>query len=637
MPFDVYSQAGADAKFLTEVDGGDLDAAPLPITLRRGTTAERDASNPILAAGEPAVVLDSGQPAELVLGDGVTAMADLRAAVWDDDARLAAAATAAQPQPTVPRVPAAAVAIQSPYDLAGTGVHPAVVDAGAGKWNGWRYWMAYTPYWRSVARYENPCILVSNDGQNWVVPAGLTNPIDPDPAGDPINSDPDLLLVGGTLYCYYRQHDPVSGAEQIMLRTSTDGVTWSAEVTTLDTPGNRLQTISPSIIHDGTQFVLYYTKDAIVKRRTSADGVMWSAEGATTGITVLATHVAAIRGTDGRVHLLLQEIGPEATTQWAEGARTIRVAKSANGTAFTVGTIPLLTSEHMAQRMIYRTCGLVEDRNGHDYYKLWASCVSLGVASTAAEVLAEEAEPGPESYYIGYTEGYDPNDTDPSDRESLYPAGSVIAGGDVRGQRVGGLSIWGRFIVGVRGYFDRLRVQEFRAAIGVFEGQSQGMVAATPEWASKYGYTSAQRTPSLVIGSPFDVTDGEAIIGLINTSPGYARPIGSGWHIAVNKFGHLGFYQRAETGVLTLRGYFDCGSGDLVMNRNVTTSVNVNCSVLSASGKVSTTGNSLGIGTISTPSGTADAAGTVGEIRRDDSYLYVKTAAGWKRAALSTW
>ena len=44
---------------------------------RRGTTAERNASNPILAAGEPAVVLDSGQPAELVLGDGVTAMADL--------------------------------------------------------------------------------------------------------------------------------------------------------------------------------------------------------------------------------------------------------------------------------------------------------------------------------------------------------------------------------------------------------------------------------------------------------------------------------------------------------------------------------------------------------------------------------
>ena len=249
---------------------------------------------------------------------------------------------------------------------------------------------------------------------------------------------------------------------------------------------------------------------------------------------------------------------------------------------------------------------------------------------------AEEAAPGPESYYIGYTEGYDPNDTDPSDRESLYPVGDVIAGGDVRGQRVGGLSIWGRFIVGVRGYFDRLRAQEFRAAIGVFEGQSQGMVEAMPEWASKYGYTSAQRTPSLVIGAPDDVTDADATLGFINTNPNYTRPIGSGWHLSVNKFGHLGIYQRAETGVLTLRGYFDYVTGDLIMNRNVTT-VNLNCTIVNASGKVSTSGNSLGIGTSSTPSGTADAAGTVGEIRRDDSYLYVKTAAGWKRSALSTW
>jgi len=64
---------------------------------RRGTAAERDAANPVLAAGEPAVVLDSGQPAELVLGDGVTAMADLRRAVWGDDARLADAETAVQP------------------------------------------------------------------------------------------------------------------------------------------------------------------------------------------------------------------------------------------------------------------------------------------------------------------------------------------------------------------------------------------------------------------------------------------------------------------------------------------------------------------------------------------------------------
>ena len=74
MPFDVYSQAGADAKFLTEVDGGNPDAAPLPVALRRGTAAEWATANPVLSAGEPGVDLDTG---EQRIGDGVTAWSDL--------------------------------------------------------------------------------------------------------------------------------------------------------------------------------------------------------------------------------------------------------------------------------------------------------------------------------------------------------------------------------------------------------------------------------------------------------------------------------------------------------------------------------------------------------------------------------
>jgi hypothetical protein len=38
-----------------------------------------------------------------------------------------------------------------------------------------------------------------------------------------------------------------------------------------------------------------------------------------------------------------------------------------------------------------------------------------------------------------------------------------------------------------------------------------------------------------------------------------------------------------------------------------------------------------------TPTGSADASGTVGDIASDDSYIYAKTSTGWKRAALSTW
>ena len=46
--------------------------------------------------------------------------------------------------------------------------------------------------------------------------------------------------------------------------------------------------------------------------------------------------------------------------------------------------------------------------------------------------------------------------------------------------------------------------------------------------------------------------------------------------------------------------------------------------------------SSLKIQNAYTPSGSADAAGTTGTISWDANYIYVKTASGWKRAALST-
>lgn len=38
-----------------------------------------------------------------------------------------------------------------------------------------------------------------------------------------------------------------------------------------------------------------------------------------------------------------------------------------------------------------------------------------------------------------------------------------------------------------------------------------------------------------------------------------------------------------------------------------------------------------------TPTGSADATGTTGDIAADDNYVYVKTSTGWKRAALAAW
>ena len=44
----------------------------------------------------------------------------------------------------------------------------------------------------------------------------------------------------------------------------------------------------------------------------------------------------------------------------------------------------------------------------------------------------------------------------------------------------------------------------------------------------------------------------------------------------------------------------------------------------------------LRLRTTYTPTGTADANGNTGDVSWDDSYIYIKTSAGWKRSALST-
>lgn len=571
-----------------------------------------------------------------------------------------ASSTFAGLQPQVPRVPAAPVSLESPYDIAGTGVHPDVVYVPAG-WGAdgnakaWKYWMTYTPYWRAKAEFENPCIQVSDDGLTWVTPAGLVNPLDPDPVGVAINSDPDMLIVAGTLYLFYRQHDATANTEQIMLRTSTTGIAWSAETTVIDTapliPGNRLQIISPAVIHDGTQFVMYHSKDAVLQRRTSADALTWSAPaacgltGGLSGATV--SHIDAIMVGTG-VHLLVQDSGGVASTQNTVGARKLWLAKSINGIAFTVGTLPLLISEHLAQRMIYRTCGLWESRNGKDFYRLWVSGVSYSVGSDSADLVDQVAGQGyMESYYIGYSEGYDPNDPAVSDKTSLYPSGDVVAGGRVRGDEVGGNRVFGRFIVGAKGWFDRLRAVEVRAQAAFFEGPIRAL-SATPamsEWAGRFGYTATNQMPPLVLSSPVDRTyaDGStAALDFINQASDQTKTnVNNRWRLEERQDGKMVLRwfnagTQSYTNVLTVDpstgAVFFAQSGGPVA---VAGALNVTGNVAGAA--VVALSTYIGIRTAGTPATAASGAGTVGDIMRDDNYLYCKTSTGWKRAALTTW
>lgn len=125
------------------------------------------------------------------------------------------------------------------------GTHPDVLDTGVSGWNGYRYWMAYTPHTGSNTQNENPSITVSNDGTTWTTPPGLTNPLVPwsGVSGD-WNSDVDIALVNGTMYLIYRRH--VSTTEAILyVMESTNGVTWSTPVAVI----NSQDTTSPAIIY----------------------------------------------------------------------------------------------------------------------------------------------------------------------------------------------------------------------------------------------------------------------------------------------------------------------------------------------------------------------------------------------------
>lgn len=156
--------------------------------------------------------------------------------------------------------------------------HPKVI-AFKEKWNGYKYWMSYTPYPKGNSRKENPHIAVSNDLINWKTPKGLINPLD-ETDGIPrkrYNSDAHIVYNDdtNTLSIYWRLVD----FDKVIIyrRDTTDGINWTPkkEVIVIE---NRHQKdyISPAIIYEDHMYKMWYVD---VKNRltyaSSADGDNW--------------------------------------------------------------------------------------------------------------------------------------------------------------------------------------------------------------------------------------------------------------------------------------------------------------------------------------------------------------------------
>jgi hypothetical protein len=141
----------------------------------------------------------------------------------------------------------------STYDGAGQTCHPSVINIGS-VWHGYQYWMANTPFPNGNSDYENPSIWASNDGDTWVVPSGLTNPIVPKPVGS-FNADTDIFYDSDTdkLYVVWK---PDIG--QIKIISSSDGIIWGDIKTVITTVSGEHELVSPSLIKIGNKYYIYY-------------------------------------------------------------------------------------------------------------------------------------------------------------------------------------------------------------------------------------------------------------------------------------------------------------------------------------------------------------------------------------------
>jgi len=163
------------------------------------------------------------------------------------------------------------------YEGSGQITHPDVLSFSE-PWNGYRYWMVGTPFPDKNSAYENPSVLASNDGTNWIVPEGLSNPIAGPPAQGYL-SDPDMIYHPSYgIRVYYRSVD--ESHNRIYYTQSKNVRDWTKPLETIAAPNH--QVISPAVIRAGSRYIMYSVKllesvsDTVVERRTSKDGIKWS-------------------------------------------------------------------------------------------------------------------------------------------------------------------------------------------------------------------------------------------------------------------------------------------------------------------------------------------------------------------------
>lgn len=165
------------------------------------------------------------------------------------------------------------------FDGSGSLTHPSALYFENG-FNGYKFWMAFTPYDNDRVDLENPCIIVSNDGINWEVPEKIKNPLlKIIEKQKPLKyyNDP-FLIYTDKLELWYRYTIEDKEFKNYIYRIcSKDGISWSEPELIID--DNNSYYMSLSIVKKDNQYYMYYFDiDYYLHMRSSKDLINWGKE-----------------------------------------------------------------------------------------------------------------------------------------------------------------------------------------------------------------------------------------------------------------------------------------------------------------------------------------------------------------------
>lgn len=149
------------------------------------------------------------------------------------------------------------------YANPNSGYHPKLIDMGT-KWNGYRFWISYTPYPSGNDYYENPHIVGSND---LITFSDVKYAVDPPyDAKNSVryNSDSHILYNYNKdqLELYWRYLDTDSSYMCLYRVTSSNGIDWSEREIFLETHNvKKYDIVSPAIVYDEGVYKMWFVRD----------------------------------------------------------------------------------------------------------------------------------------------------------------------------------------------------------------------------------------------------------------------------------------------------------------------------------------------------------------------------------------